>query len=441
MHDQEKVEEVEFGIRVIQYCRTSFERQILESVQIQENRMHYILNSKSEYNRCALPRLQSKVGETEFKTWADEKREDKEKEKELENKIRDLRMIRNRARKPTNKENEMPAEKKRKLTSNSFTNVRQSQTMPVKRKTSDNVTGESKRRKITDWLLEKNENDEEASTPPTSQDTQDGEPVEPVEAGEESVQDPKVNEAPPPLGEKEKSEMEEARSENEEGGVHDRVERDETPVTYGAWEKVEMMEFDYKKHIKDYEREKAKEEKERNERIEITRGLESGWKLFRLSKEFIDQNSPHWTKLKELRELEKLKADRLEIAKQKKKDSIERYLEKKIEANMKKLPEQTRIRLRNEDDKIRLMELKEAKQNMWKKWRTKNTPNPRKLQEPRKEALELNLKLIEKELKKLEEEKTLEREKYERESKRREDYIREKRLKENERIIRIKMKR
>ena len=87
-----------------------------------------------------------------------------------------------------------------------------------------------------------------------------------------------------------------------------------------------------------------------------------------------------------------------------------------------------------------LMELKEAKQNMWKKWRTKNTPNTRKLQEPRKEALELNLKLIEKELKKLEEEKTLEKEKYERESKRREDYIREKRLKENERIIKLKDK-
>ena len=74
---------------MIHYCRTSFERQILESLQIQENSNHFILNSKRDYNRCAIHRLQSKVEETEFKTWVDEKRDDKEKEKE--NKIRDLR--------------------------------------------------------------------------------------------------------------------------------------------------------------------------------------------------------------------------------------------------------------------------------------------------------------------------------------------------------------
>ena len=98
-------------------------------------------------------------------------------------------MTRSRARKSSHKKNEMPAEKREK----SFTSVRQSQSMPVKRKTSENLTGESKKRKISERLFEKNEKDEEASTPPTSQDIQDGDPVE---AGEEGVQDPKENESP-----------------------------------------------------------------------------------------------------------------------------------------------------------------------------------------------------------------------------------------------------
>ena len=61
MHGEEKLEEVEFGIRLLRTARTSFERQILESVLIQEHRHHHLLNSKSEYNRCALPRLATKI--------------------------------------------------------------------------------------------------------------------------------------------------------------------------------------------------------------------------------------------------------------------------------------------------------------------------------------------------------------------------------------------
>ena len=50
------------------------ERQILESVLIQKAREHKIMNNKSEYNRCALPRLTAKLGERDMERWREEDR-------------------------------------------------------------------------------------------------------------------------------------------------------------------------------------------------------------------------------------------------------------------------------------------------------------------------------------------------------------------------------
>ena len=55
MHGQEELNTLKFGMKVIRYAKTSFERQSHESVEIQENRHHHLLNSRSEFNRCALP--------------------------------------------------------------------------------------------------------------------------------------------------------------------------------------------------------------------------------------------------------------------------------------------------------------------------------------------------------------------------------------------------
>merc|ERR1712130_120332 len=62
-HLDEGMERMKFGCRIVKQSITAFNRQINESVEIQNNNQHYILNSKSEYNRCALPRLTAKVGE------------------------------------------------------------------------------------------------------------------------------------------------------------------------------------------------------------------------------------------------------------------------------------------------------------------------------------------------------------------------------------------
>ena len=45
-HMEEDMEKVRFGCRIIKQSRTAFNRQINESVEIQNNGHHFILNSK-----------------------------------------------------------------------------------------------------------------------------------------------------------------------------------------------------------------------------------------------------------------------------------------------------------------------------------------------------------------------------------------------------------
>ena len=77
----EELEDMKFRMRTIRECRPAFDRQICESVEIQNNTEHHILNSKSEYNRCALPRLSAKLGEQTLEKLENENREEKEKER------------------------------------------------------------------------------------------------------------------------------------------------------------------------------------------------------------------------------------------------------------------------------------------------------------------------------------------------------------------------
>ena len=96
-HEGENMEEIKFGMKILKTARSAFERQIAESVLIQtEKRDNYILNSKSEYNRCALPRLTAKIGNFTLDDLEKEKQKEKETERELVNKIRDLKVKKSR---------------------------------------------------------------------------------------------------------------------------------------------------------------------------------------------------------------------------------------------------------------------------------------------------------------------------------------------------------
>ena len=72
----------------------------MESVCIQQNTHHHLLNSRSEYNRCSLPRLSTKLGDSDFKKYEKELEEAKKKEEGLEARIRSMRKMRNKIRKP-----------------------------------------------------------------------------------------------------------------------------------------------------------------------------------------------------------------------------------------------------------------------------------------------------------------------------------------------------
>ena len=66
-HPEQEMGEVKFGMQVLKYTCSSFGRQIMESVLIQQERdQHQLLNSRTEYNRCSLPRLCKQMGEGEY---------------------------------------------------------------------------------------------------------------------------------------------------------------------------------------------------------------------------------------------------------------------------------------------------------------------------------------------------------------------------------------
>ena len=115
--EEEEWDNIKFGMRVLKTTRTAFERQILESVLIQKARQHNIMNAKSEYNRCALPRLTTKLGEQDLEKWRKEDKLEHEKEATLEEKIRIRKKEKSKKRGDTNRRMEkgQPARKRRKV--------------------------------------------------------------------------------------------------------------------------------------------------------------------------------------------------------------------------------------------------------------------------------------------------------------------------------------
>ena len=104
---------------VLQFTKISFERQILESVILQQNRHHNILNSRMEYNRCSIPRLSKRLGDREYKQYEKELRAEREKEEALEERIRVMRKNRNKQRRGRHQKAAPPA-KRRKTGESSF---------------------------------------------------------------------------------------------------------------------------------------------------------------------------------------------------------------------------------------------------------------------------------------------------------------------------------
>ena len=120
MHEGEPIAGIRFGIEIVRFTRTSWERQMLESVIIQQSTSHNLLNSKSEYNRCSLPRLSTRMGENEYKKYEKQQELEKRKQEFLESRIRDMRKTRNKNRKSRTQKT-APPPKRRKTGQETFT--------------------------------------------------------------------------------------------------------------------------------------------------------------------------------------------------------------------------------------------------------------------------------------------------------------------------------
>ena len=91
-HENQDFSEVKWHMNILEYTRSAFERQIKEAVKIQQDRGgQNILNSKSEWNQCALPRLVTRIGNQEMKSWEEEIAKERKLEELIEEKVRIFR--------------------------------------------------------------------------------------------------------------------------------------------------------------------------------------------------------------------------------------------------------------------------------------------------------------------------------------------------------------
>ena len=101
------------------------------------------------------------MGEENIKTLEKKKIEEKKAEKELENKIRNLKMTRNRERRPKPHEQDQPALKKRKTNMNGYKRVIQKPQSEGKRKDSEIEKEKETEKRIKEQL----DKDRETRTP------------------------------------------------------------------------------------------------------------------------------------------------------------------------------------------------------------------------------------------------------------------------------------
>ena len=114
-HRDLKMSDMKIGMRVRNVFRTALERQIGEAVAIdmEQRKGMELLNSKSEYNRCQIPRITTRSA----KEMLEEKEMEVENEKKVTSEIRKMKMMKKSKRESEKKirNDENGKEKKRKL--------------------------------------------------------------------------------------------------------------------------------------------------------------------------------------------------------------------------------------------------------------------------------------------------------------------------------------
>ena len=129
-------------------------------------------------------------------------------------------------------------------------------------------------------------------------------------------------------------------------------------------------EVDWEKVLREHKERIEKEENDRNNKLEQQSRKVDSWKLYNLCKQFLEENSPHWNKRRELQIEENQRLERLEIAKSKstrtKNKERPKKWEKKFQEGLEKVPVEDREQQEAETRLLRKRELQVAKQNLWK---------------------------------------------------------------------------
>ena len=356
-HQHRDVGEIKWGMFIIEYKRTAFERQISEAVLIKETASKKkILNSKSEWNQCALPSLVTKLGnrETELKEIERELREEKMLDDELDSRIRTLRKNKNKERLKGETET---TRKRQKIDSTTYVSVRDKWGPPPPTAPEETIT---------------TENTEERNRKRTEQ------PQNRTRVGETITN---IRRIP------------------------DRVIEGET------LHNVTMETIDWDAHIREHRERIERETDERMKRLEKQAIKEKSWILYRECKEYLETNEKSWEKNRLEREIEQKKRERLAEARQKqeniKRKVQERKLRENIENRLGELPIRERQRIQIEDKRQRDKEIQETKKSLWK-LRGKEKKYERKTEKTeqleRISTMEEKLILIEETIEKIKEE-------------------------------------
>ena len=105
-------------------------------------------------------------------------------------------------------------------------------------------------------------------------------------------------------------------------------------------------------------------------RIERAEKKETCWQILRECKRYLEENDKNW-KTEDDKNCKEAKNIRLKRSEKQKADTLNRLTQKKITEKWNRLLAHEKRHLEQEETRRRRLELRDAKLNIWKKWRRK----------------------------------------------------------------------
>ena len=284
------------------------------------------MNSRSEYNRCSLPRLTTQLGESEYKKYSDELAEEKKQDEILEAKIRELRKLRNKARLAPQKREQQNTKRRKINENNEYVTLQE-------------IWGHPEITKPVTRTAEIQEQEQE----PVSQKVKTVEnPMTPTQNIHEIGGQIKLNNL-----------------------------RTINKIFEGPKTDVELEEVrDWDKVLTEHRERIELEEQNKNKQLRKQKRKVDGWQLYNLCKNYLEENNVHWKKRKVQVIEEQQRLERLEIARTKikltRKKQKEVMWNEKIQLGLDKVSEDFLRQDETEETLRTRQELKNAKSSLWK---------------------------------------------------------------------------